>query len=132
MGPPLRGSGADDPDCVSAWNIARRSTTSHALIGIRRPSAASLNDQLKTEVSRFGRTCGKAGRSAVTFGKDIHMALARMTAESRSLLTRLVREPAEHPDTGLIPDLTRLGFIERRDSKWYATRAGKDYLKTHR
>ncbi|MCB8840840.1 hypothetical protein [Aurantimonas sp. VKM B-3413] len=60
------------------------------------------------------------------------MALARMTAESRSLLTRLVREPADHPDTGLIPDLTKLGFIERRDSKWYPTRAGKDYLKTQR
>ncbi len=60
------------------------------------------------------------------------MALARMTAESRSLLTRLVREPADHPDTGLIPDLTKLGFIERRDQKWYPTRAGKDYLKTQR
>ena len=60
------------------------------------------------------------------------MALPRMTAESRALLTKLVRAPAELPDTGLIPDLRKLGFVERLDTRWHPTRAGKDYLKSQR
>ena len=60
------------------------------------------------------------------------MALPRKTAESRALLTKLVRAPAEHPDTGLIPDLRQLGFIEKLDTRWAATRAGKDYLASQR
>ena len=60
------------------------------------------------------------------------MALPRMTPEGRALLVKLVRSPAEMPGSGLIPDLRQLGFIEKLDTRWQATRAGKDYLQAQR
>jgi len=60
------------------------------------------------------------------------MSLARMTPEGRRVLARLIREPSEQSDDDFIPTLARLGFVERRDERWHATKAGKDYLKTHR
>ena len=65
-------------------------------------------------------------------GKDTDMALARMTAESRAMLTRLARSPADLPEAGLISDLVGLGFVERLDGRWQLTRAGKHYVKALR
>ena len=60
------------------------------------------------------------------------MALPRMTPEGRALLVQLVRAPAEMPDSEIVPDLRQLGFIEKLDTRWQATRAGKDYLQAQR
>jgi hypothetical protein len=60
------------------------------------------------------------------------MSMARMTAESRRLLASLVREPSDQIDSEFIATLSRLGFVERRDTRWHATKSGKDYLKSHR
>ncbi len=60
------------------------------------------------------------------------MALARMTAEGRTLLSQLARSPLDTPDTRLISDLSAFGFAEKKDGRWQITRSGKEYLKTHR
>ncbi len=60
------------------------------------------------------------------------MALARMTAEGRTLLSQLARGPLDAPDTRLISDLSAFGFAERKEDRWQITRSGKEYLKSHR
>ncbi|WP_062226254.1 hypothetical protein [Aureimonas frigidaquae] len=60
------------------------------------------------------------------------MSMARMTAEGRRLLASLVREPSGEVDKDFIATLSRLGFVERRDTRWHATKSGKDYLKSQR
>ena len=60
------------------------------------------------------------------------MALARMTAEGRGLLSLLARSPLENPDPTLISSLASLELVERVEGRWQLTRSGKAYLKAHR
>lgn len=60
------------------------------------------------------------------------MALARMTAEGRGLLSLLARSPTEDVDPDVIKSLASLELVERVEKRWQLTRSGKAYLKAHR
>ncbi|WP_156386328.1 hypothetical protein [Aureimonas sp. Leaf454] len=60
------------------------------------------------------------------------MALARMTAEGRGLLSLIARSPLEDPDPNIIGSLASLELVERVEGRWQLTRSGKAYLKAHR